>query len=403
MTDPASTSDREQMSPQRRELLERLLRQRRAGSVLAGPARDAPAAAEPARPNPPAVSLFFFSADLDDSPADKYRLVLRCAELADELGLHAVWVPERHFDAFGAPYPSPAVLLAAIAARTRRIRLRAGSVVLPLHDPLLVAEQWGVLDALSGGRTALSLASGWHANDFVLDPGSYQRRKQVLVERLEILRDLWAGKSVQRTGPDGRPVETQVFPRPAKEPEVWMTSSGNPDTWRAAGELNQHVLTALLEQSVEEVARKVELYWNARTQAGHLTADRHVTCMLHTHLAEHEEDVTPRVRGPLGRYLSAHMNLFEKFAANQDLGIRPQDVSEADRALLLEHGLQRYLHQAGLFGTVESCRPMVDRLTAAGVTELGCLVDFGLPDDDVIECVRQLGRLQQRLREPSEA
>src|SRR6184192_3487974 len=118
------------LSPQRRELLERLLRQqRREPATVSGDSTSGMA-----------ISLFFFSSDLDDRAADKYELVLRCAELADQLGLHAVWAPERHFDPFGAPYPSPAVLLSAVAARTHRIQLRAGSVVLPLRDPLRVAE-----------------------------------------------------------------------------------------------------------------------------------------------------------------------------------------------------------------------------------------------------------------------
>ncbi|SCL14596.1 natural product biosynthesis luciferase-like monooxygenase domain-containing protein [Micromonospora nigra] len=405
MSAPIDGVDLDQLTPQRRELVERLLRQRQAGATPATPTRSAePAApaAVPGRRPALAVSLFFFSADLDDAPADKYDLVLRCAELADELGLHAVWVPERHFDPFGAPYPAPAVLLAAIAARTRRIGLRAGSVVLPLHDPLLVAEEWGVLDAISRGRVALSLASGWHADDFVLDPDSYERRKEVLTERLEVLRTLWRGDGSLRAAPQGRTIETRTYPRPARPLETWLTSSSNPQTWRTAGALDLHVLTAMLEQTVDDIAEKVTLYQKARAEAGHVSDDRQVTCMLHTHLAERAEDVVPRVREPLGRYLSAHLNLFEKFASTQDVGVRPEEVTEADRALLLEHGLQRYLRQSGLFGSVETCLPMVDRLVAAGVTELGCLVDFGLPDEQVFECVRQLGRLQEQVRDRAE-
>ncbi|MFI7212886.1 MupA/Atu3671 family FMN-dependent luciferase-like monooxygenase [Micromonospora maritima] len=399
MSAPTTGPNLDQLSPERRALVERLMQQRRAQATPKAPA--APAAPS-GRPTGLAVSLFFFSADLDDAPADKYDLVLRCAELADELGLHAVWVPERHFNPFGAPYPAPAVLLAAIASRTRRIGLRAGSVVLPLHDPLLVAEEWGVLDAISRGRVALSLASGWHADDFVLNPDGYERRKALLTEQLAELRTLWEGGSSQRVGPQGRMIETRTYPRPARPLETWLTSSGNPETWRTAGTLDQNVLTALLEQSVDDIAGKVALYRQARAEAGHTADDRQITCMLHTHIAERTEDVVPRVHGPLGRYLSAHMNLFEKFAANQDIGVRPEEVTEADRALLLEHGIQRYLRQSGLFGTVETALPMVDRLVAAGVTELGCLVDFGLPDEQVFECVRQLGALQQRVRDRAE-
>ena len=153
---------------------------------------------------------------------------------------------------------------------------------------------------------------------------------------------------------------------------------------------------------MDEVAAKTEIYRKARAAAGH-PAEAQVTCMLHTHLAEDAGQVLDRVRAPLTEYLSAHLKLFTKFAASQDVGVRPDEVSEADRAALIEHGLQRYVQTAGLFGDVETCRPMVTRLAEAGVTELGCLIDFGLLPEQVLDCVDQLGVLQQRLREDARA
>ncbi|QUF03723.1 LLM class flavin-dependent oxidoreductase [Actinosynnema pretiosum subsp. pretiosum] len=366
-----------ELSPERRRLLE-----------LVGGA--APAA-------PPSISLFFFAADLHDEPEAKYDLILRCAELADEVGLHAVWAPERHFDEFGAPYPSPALLLAAVAARTRRLRLRAGSVVLPLHDPLLVAEEWGVLDALSRGRAGLALASGWHADDFVLRPEAFADRKAVLVESYRALLRLWRGEGVKRETPDGRVLDVRTHPRPRRELPTWLTSTANPATWRTAAELGLNVLTALLEQTVEEVAERVAGYRRALVAHGHLTRPE-VTLMLHTHLGPDDDTVRQRVRRPLLDYLSAHLDLFAKQAAASGAGVRPEDVSPADREFLLEHGLSRYYSSAGLFGTPESCLPTVDRVAEAGVTELGCLVDFGLPAEQVLECVRLLGELNTALR-----
>ncbi|MFE9999768.1 LLM class flavin-dependent oxidoreductase [Streptomyces avermitilis] len=427
MTTDTPRSSLDELGPERRRLAERLLRERtRANGTatpetttphtvatpdravpVAGPAPEAgaPAAGIPSNgaESTPRISLFFFSADTDDHAWDKHALVLECAELADSLGLDAIWVPERHFDPFGAPYPSPGLLLAAIAARTRRIALRSGSVVLPLRDPLLVAEEWGVLDSLSRGRMGISLASGWHADDFVLNPEGYERRKDVLEERLADLHTLWNGASITRKGPGGRPVEVRTYPRPERTPEVWLTSSRNPDTWRTAGRLNLHVLTALLEQTIDEITERVGLYHQALTEAGHPTNGRQVTCMLHTHLASDPASVEQRVRGPLIRYLSAHMDLFGKYAAGGGAGIDPDEVTEADRQALLEHGLRRYMGTSGLFGSAESCLPKVERLGAAGITELGCLVDFGLPREQVLESVEELGRLRVALRETAGA
>jgi natural product biosynthesis luciferase-like monooxygenase protein len=244
----------------------------------------------------------------------------------------------------------------------------------------------------------LSLASGWHADDFVLDPEAYEDRKDVLQERLAVLRTLWAGDAVVRRGPGGRDIPTRVFPRPERAPDIWLTSSVNPATWETAGRLGLHVLTALLEQTVDDVADKVGHYRQALARAGHTVPDKQVTCMVHTHIAANADVVADRVRPPLTQYLTTHLRLFEKFATHNDIGVRTDAVSDSDRAILVEHGLRRYMSSAGLFGSVDTCRPMIDRLATAGVTEVGALVDFGLPPEQVLECVAELGRLQAMVR-----
>src|SRR5438067_1141383 len=105
-------------------------------------------------------SLLYFSSREAGRGPDKYRLLLDGARFADAHGFEAVWIPERHFHAFGGLYPNPAVLAAVLAPATSRLRLRAGSVVLPLHSPLRVAEEWAVVDNLSDGRVDIAFASG---------------------------------------------------------------------------------------------------------------------------------------------------------------------------------------------------------------------------------------------------
>src|SRR5499433_3320101 len=119
-------------------------------------------------------SLYFFSDDGSKDSAEKYRLVLESAKFADRNGFNAVWTPERHFQDFGGLYPNPSVLGAALAMITERVQIRAGSVALPLHHPVRVAEEWSVVDNLSNGRVAVSFASGWHPDDFIFAPAVYE-------------------------------------------------------------------------------------------------------------------------------------------------------------------------------------------------------------------------------------
>src|SRR6266851_5085523 len=122
--------------------------------------------------------LIFFASSEAPHSGDRYRLVIDSAKIADRHGFSSIWIPERHFTRDGWLYPNPAVLQAAIARETSQIHLRAGSVVMPLHNPIRVAEEWAMVDNLSGGRVGISFASGWHPNDFALFPENYDRRQE---------------------------------------------------------------------------------------------------------------------------------------------------------------------------------------------------------------------------------
>ena len=114
-------------------------------------------------------NLMYWGND-DGAGPKKYELLLEGAKFADAHGFNAVWTPERHFHAFGGPYPNPSVTGAAVAAVTKNLSVRAGSCVAPLHHPARIAEEWAVIDNLTNGRAALGIASGWQPDDFVLRP-----------------------------------------------------------------------------------------------------------------------------------------------------------------------------------------------------------------------------------------
>src|SRR5262245_19104674 len=137
------------------------------------------------------LSLMFFASGEDALSGDKYRLIIESAKFADRHGFSSMWVPERHFTRFGCLYPNPAILHAALARETQRVRLNAGSVVLPLHNPIRVAEEWAMVDNLSGGRVGLSFASGWHPNDFVFFPEKYADRRGEVYTGLKLVQKLW--------------------------------------------------------------------------------------------------------------------------------------------------------------------------------------------------------------------
>ncbi|MGZ8470309.1 MAG: MupA/Atu3671 family FMN-dependent luciferase-like monooxygenase [Gemmatirosa sp.] len=350
-------------------------------------------------------SLFYFASEEDPAAPDKYRLLLDGARFADAHDFCAVWTPERHFHTFGGLYPNPAVTGAAVAAVTRRVGVRAGSVVLPLHDPLRVAEEWAVVDNLSAGRVAISFASGWQPEDFVLAPENFARRRELLLEGIETVRRLWRGDPIERQGPAGRStVRTQ--PRPVqRELPVWLTTAGNVESFRTAGAIGAGVLTHLLGQSVEELAERIAAYHAAWRAAGHAPGGGRVALMLHACVGDDDAAVRELVRGPLTAYLRGSLSLIRNFASSfpafRRTGGAPADdalrqLSPDDTDALLAHAFERYYETSGLLGSSDRCMILLDRLRRIGVDEIACLVDFGVDADEVLARLPKLDALRRR-------
>jgi natural product biosynthesis luciferase-like monooxygenase protein len=345
-------------------------------------------------------SLFYFACDEEQQDqGNKYRLLMEGARFADRHGFAAVWTPERHFHPFGGLYPNPSVISAALATVTERIALRAGSVVLPLHNPLRVAEEWSVVDNLSRGRVGLAFASGWHADDFILAPDRYAERRQHMLRDLETVRRLWRGEAVALPGGAGAVVDARIHPRPMQqEVPLWLTAAGHVDTFRLAGERGLNVLTHLLGQDMEALGEKLAVYRRAWREAGH-PGEGHVTLMIHTFVGTDEARVRQQVRGPFINYLRSSVELTANLA--RSLGMAEADsLSEKDLEALLEHGFDRYYGRSGLMGTVDACLQTVERLRALGVDELACLIDFGVANDEVLKSLEMLDQVRRRSQAP---
>ncbi|XYI02585.1 amino acid adenylation domain-containing protein [Sorangium sp. So ce1128] len=346
-------------------------------------------------------SLFYFASDDGASAEDKYRLLLEGAKFADEHGFTAVWTPERHFHPFGGLYPNPSVTGAAIAAITRRVQIRAGSVVMPLHDPIRVAEEWSVVDNLSRGRAGVAFASGWHADDFAFFPERYASRREETARGIDAVRRLWRGEAVAARGGAGNDLSVRIFPRPVQaELPIWLTSGGNPETFAQAGALGANVLTHLLGQRVEDLAAKIRVYREARAAHGHDPRAGRVTLMVHAFLGEDRDEVRERIRAPFTRYLRSSVGLVETLIQSLGLPVDRQAMTERDLDEALAHGFDRYFETSALFGTPESCARLVERLQAIGVDEVACLIDFGVDTDAALGGLRHLHALMERSRQP---
>ena len=350
-------------------------------------------------------SLYYWGND-DGVGRDKYRSLLEGAKFADENGFCAVWTPERHFHAFGGPYPNPSVTGAAVAGLTKNIGVRAGSCVAPLHHTARIAEEWAVIDNLTNGRAGLAIASGWQPDDFVLRPeNTPPENKPAMFRQIADLRKLWAGEPVEFPRKDGQMHAVITQPRPiSKTPDLWVTTAGNPETWKEAGRNGCHVLTHLLGQSVEEVGEKIKLYHEALREAGHDPARFKVTLMLHSFLADTRDEAREIAREPMKDYLRSAAGLIKQYAWAFPAFKKPKGVdnafqldlgslTEEELEGILDFAFERYFNDSGLFGTVEDALARVAQVKSFGVTEIACLIDYGIDVDTILTGLKPLAEV----------
>ncbi len=144
--------------------------------------------------------LGFFTRLLDaGTDGERYRTGLAQVRAAEEHGFASAWVAQHHFDRDEGGLPSPFPFLAAAAVQTERIALGTGIVTLPLDDPVRVAEDAAVVDALSGGRVQLGIGTGGTPSSFAAFERSSDDRREIQAAHVAVLRDAFAGRGIRGT------------------------------------------------------------------------------------------------------------------------------------------------------------------------------------------------------------
>ncbi|MCI4044247.1 MupA/Atu3671 family FMN-dependent luciferase-like monooxygenase [Streptomyces sp. TRM75563] len=392
------------------EAVEGSLRELRDGGFFPRSTRPAASVRQPEAARPaPDFGLYFFGDYPESTGAaeasgagtpEAYDTLFETARFADEHGFSSLWLPERHFDSFGGIFPNPSVLAAAVARETGRVRINAGSVVLPLHDPVRVAEEWSVVDNLSGGRVGIGCATGWHARDFALHPDRFADRRRIAFDHLDDVRRLWRGEAVRRRTGEGAEAEIRIRPRPVQEePPFFLATSGQRASYEDAARRGLGVVTNLMSQSVDELAANIAHYRRTRASCGLDPAAGRVTVLVHTYLGDDHATARAEALEPMVRYLRS--SLLMRSAATA-AGQRREDVaaaSEEDLDYLFRRAYDRYCDQRALIGTPASVAPFVDALHGAGVDEIAALVDFGMGRERLRSGLEHLDLLRRRTQE----
>ena len=195
------------------------------------------------------------------SDTELYEKCIDQIARSEDMGFEDVWLSEHHF--FEDSYsPSMLAIGCAIAARTKKIRIGTSVLLLPLHDPVRVAEDAATLDVISGGRLELGLGVGYRVEEFRgwrIDP---KERAQRMEEGIEIIQRLFAGEKFSFDGKHYRYTDIQLFPRPVQRPpKLWIAGFSNVAVRRAARVGYGYIATG----PINEFAQK---FWNELKKNG---------------------------------------------------------------------------------------------------------------------------------------
>jgi probable LLM family oxidoreductase len=284
-------------------------------------------------------------------PQERLRNLMEEFRLADELGLDVFGVGEHHRPDFAVS--APAVVLAAAAVQTERIRLASAVTVLSSDDPVRVFEEFGTVDNLSGGRAEIWAGRGSFTESFPLFGYDLDDYDSLFAEKLDLLLRIRESDRVTWSGRHRAPLqEAGVFPRPVQDPlPVWIAVGGTPQSVVRAGALGLPLVLAIIGGQPERFVPLIDLYRATASSAGH--GDLSVAINTHAFVGDDERDFAPhyvRMMGRIGRERGWPPMTQEQYRALKSPrgALAAGSVEEVAEKILFEHelfGHQRYLAQ----------------------------------------------------------
>ena len=289
------------------------------------------------------------------SVAQLYSEVIAQAELADRIGYDTFWVAEHHFHEYGV-VPNSALMLATLAQRTERLRLGTAISILTFHNPLTVAENYAMVDVLSGGRLVYGVGSGYLPHEFAgyaIDPAEKRDRFD---ENLAIVRRLLAGERVSAKGRFSNVDAVALNVRPLqREVPIYVAVLRREAAFHIGRQGNN--LMCVPYASVDhfnEIGDLIGDYRRGRAEAGFAPSDDDAVVTLHTHVAE--SDAAARRNAEAAFNLYVDTRLYAKKSTYDD-------------------AIRNEVH---LFGSVETVVNKLVALHRMGVRHVSALQNFGM-------------------------
>ena len=239
-----------------------------------------------------------------------YDEMTESVRLADRLGWSRVVVSEHHFHYYGGAVPNPAVVLAAWARETTRIRLGAGVALVPLRHPLQVAEDYALLDHLSRGRCDLGVSRGFAPHEFDAFGVSQAETADRVAEAQQIIALFWAGAPFEFAGRFTRVGRVDPWPKPVQRRlPLWVAASNDRASFERTGAGGFGLMMNQYPMTFESLCEKHRWFKEAYARAGHDPARRRSSVAFMAHLADSEDQAIEEARAALQEHVTAFRNV----------------------------------------------------------------------------------------------
>jgi alkanesulfonate monooxygenase SsuD/methylene tetrahydromethanopterin reductase-like flavin-dependent oxidoreductase (luciferase family) len=304
--------------------------------------------------------------DIGRSNQKYYEEVLTMAEWAEELGFDSFWLGEHHFYWYGTCV-SPPMIIAALAQRTKKIRLGPAISVLPFHHPLIVAEEYALADNLCGGRLNFAIGSGFSPLEYRTFGMSMEEARERYWEACDVILKAWQQEEFSHQGKFYQIENFSLWMKPVQKPmpPTWVAASSD-ETLIKAGELGFATMGIPFVRSdnILGVKAKNDLFKESYFRAGH-KEDPDIIVALHVCLQGSEEDAVKLARPHFARVVD-----YLKTSRRPGAKVPDFDIIKNEKL--------------ALFTNPENAISILKDYETIGVTHVICMVNFGgLPMPDV--------------------
>lgn len=311
------------------------------------------------------------------SHAQRIREVVEEIVLADEVGLDVFGVGEHHREDFAAS--SPAIILAAAASQTKKIRLTSAVTVLSSADPVRVFQDFSTVDAISNGRAEIMAGRGSFIESFPLFGFDLKHYEELFEQNLELLLKIRESEIVSWKGGHRPAIQNRgVYPRPVQDPlPVWIGSGGNSESVVRAGLLGLPLVLAIIGGRPLQFEPLVRLYKRAAAKAGHDVSKLPVASHSHGFIAEDTETAADK-------FFPSTQQVMNKLGRERGWG--PYDRTSFDAARSFEGALY-----VGDSDTV--AEKIIHLRKNVGITRFMLHTPVGtMPHDEVMKSIELLGK-----------